>query len=162
MYYFTVDWCCINLSWEVCINLVMNACHHSIYLSCNPGGPFANSELLNSYHGKVMKSITKCGMKLFIHSQTSTVALLTFGNGSVISAFTLLDMWSLTYAATEVLEKQSPCLRPEKCGQGRISSLKSYLTKWKFVYQIHPGEQYQNPSDTTMLLMVLLCMFCCL
>ena len=34
-------------------------------------------------------------MKLFIHSQTSTVAPLKFGNGYVISFHTLQGMWLL-------------------------------------------------------------------
>ena len=40
-----------------------------------------------------MTSFIKCGLKLLIHSQTSTIAPLKFGNGKVISSHTLLGMW---------------------------------------------------------------------
>ena len=36
-----------------------------------------------------------CGMKILIHSQTSTVQLLKFWNGYLISSHNLLDMWLL-------------------------------------------------------------------
>ena len=42
-----------------------------------------------------LKPIIKCGGKLLIHSQTSTVQPLKFGNGLVISSHTLLGMWLL-------------------------------------------------------------------
>ena len=45
---------------------------------------------------------TKCGMGLFIHSQTSTMQPLKFGNGEVISSHTVLDMWLLIYAVIDV------------------------------------------------------------
>ena len=32
-------------------------------------------------HGQIITSIIKCGMKLLIHPQTSTVQPLKFGNG---------------------------------------------------------------------------------
>ena len=47
-------------------------------------------------------SILKCGMKSFTHSQTSTVALLKFGNGYIVSSHTLLCMWLLLHAGIEV------------------------------------------------------------
>ena len=37
--------------------------------------------------------VIKCGMKLLIHSQTSTVAALKFRSESVILSHTLLRMW---------------------------------------------------------------------
>ena len=42
-----------------------------------------------------------CGMKLLIHSQTSTVQPLMFGNGSVSSSHTLLGMWLLNHAGLQ-------------------------------------------------------------
>ena len=46
--------------------------------------------------------VIKCEMKLLIQSQTSTVKPLKFVNGPVISSHTLLDMWLLIHAGTEV------------------------------------------------------------
>ena len=43
-----------------------------------------------------------CVMKLFIHSQTSTVAPLKFGNGYVILSHTLLGMQLLIHAEFKV------------------------------------------------------------
>ena len=43
-------------------------------------------------HGKIIISIVKCGMKLLIHSQTSSVAPVKFGNGQVIPTHLLLLM----------------------------------------------------------------------
>ena len=51
---------------------------------------------------KVITSIIKCGIKLLIHSQTSTVQPLKFGNGKVISSHTLLCMWLLIHAGIKV------------------------------------------------------------
>ena len=45
-------------------------------------------------------------MKLLIHSQTSTVAPLKFGNGKVISSHTSLDMWLLIHVLLKVQSKQ--------------------------------------------------------
>ena len=42
-------------------------------------------------------------MKLLIHSQTSTVAPLKFGNGKVIASHTLLGMWLLIYAEIQLI-----------------------------------------------------------
>ena len=47
-------------------------------------------------------SIIMCGVKLFVHSQTSTVHPLKFGNGYVISLDTLLGMWLLIHAVIKV------------------------------------------------------------
>ena len=44
----------------------------------------------------------KCGMKLFIHSQTLAVAPLKFGNGYVISSHILPRMWLLIRAGIKV------------------------------------------------------------
>ena len=41
-------------------------------------------------------------MKLFIHSQSSTVQLLNFGSGYVILFHTLPTMWLLIHAGIEV------------------------------------------------------------
>ena len=43
-----------------------------------------------------------CGLKLFIHSQTSMIAPLKFVNGYVISSHILLCMWLLIYAGIKV------------------------------------------------------------
>ena len=43
-----------------------------------------------------------CGMKLLIHSQTSTVQPLKFGNGWAISSHILLGMWLLIHAGNWV------------------------------------------------------------
>ena len=50
-------------------------------------------------------SAIKCRMKLLIHSQTSTVQPLKFGNVYVISSNTLLAMWLLIHAGVKV----NPC-----------------------------------------------------
>ena len=44
----------------------------------------------------------KCGMKLLIHSQTSTVAPLKFGIGHVISSYILWWMWLFIHAGNKV------------------------------------------------------------
>ena len=44
----------------------------------------------------------KYGMKILIHSQTSTVQPLKFGIGTVISSRTLLDMWLLIHTEIKV------------------------------------------------------------
>ena len=44
----------------------------------------------------------KCGMKLLIYSQTSTVQPLKFGNGEVISSQILLGMGLLIHAEIKV------------------------------------------------------------
>ena len=49
-----------------------------------------------------MTAIIKCGMKLLMHSHTSTVASLKFGNGQVISFHILLNMFSLINAGINV------------------------------------------------------------
>ena len=54
----------------------------------------------------MITSIIKCGMKLLIHSQNSTVQQLKFGNGSVISSHTLLSMWLSIRAGI----KDAPCV----------------------------------------------------
>ena len=51
-----------------------------------------------------------CEMKLFIHSQTSTVQQLKFGNGQVISSNTLLGVWLLIHAGIKVKHLQVPGL----------------------------------------------------
>ena len=50
----------------------------------------------------IITPIVKCGMELPIHSQTSTVQQLKFGNGWVISSHLLLDMWLLIHAEIDV------------------------------------------------------------
>ena len=52
-----------------------------------------------------MTSIMKCGMKLLIHSKTSKVQPLKFGNELVISSHILKAMWLLIHAGIEV----NPC-----------------------------------------------------
>ena len=47
--------------------------------------------LLLTWINQLLPSI-KCGMKLFIHSQTSTIVPLKFGNGYVILSHTLFGM----------------------------------------------------------------------
>ena len=49
--------------------------------SCLGPNVLTNRDWLQSHQGKVITSIIKCGMKLLIHSQTSTVAPSKFGNG---------------------------------------------------------------------------------
>ena len=55
-----------------------------------------------SQHGEVITPSIKSGMKSFIHSQTSTVQPLTFGNGEVTSSPTLLSMWLLIQSRIKV------------------------------------------------------------
>ena len=43
--------------------------------------PIITKDQLYTQHGKVITPITKCGLKLLVHSQTSTVPPLKFGNG---------------------------------------------------------------------------------
>ena len=47
----------------------------------------------------------KVWVKLFIHSQTSAVQLLEFGNGKVNSSHSLLGMWLFIHAGIKV----KPC-----------------------------------------------------
>ena len=47
-------------------------------------------------------SIRACGIKSCIHSQTSTVVPLKFGNGYVISSHTLMAIWLLIHAGIKV------------------------------------------------------------
>ena len=53
----------------------------------------------------LITSIIKSAKKLLIHSQTSTVLLLKFVNGKLISSYTLLDTWLLIQAGIKV----NPC-----------------------------------------------------
>ena len=46
------------------------------------GAPFTSTHI-QSQHGWIITYPVKCGMKLLIHSQTSTVASVKFGNGSI-------------------------------------------------------------------------------
>ena len=46
--------------------------------------------------------VIKCGMKLLIHSQTSTVQPLKFVNGYVIASQSLLGMCLIIYAGIKV------------------------------------------------------------
>ena len=57
-----------------------------------------------------MTSFIKCGLKLIIHSQTSTIAPLKFGNGKVISSHTLLGMWLFIHVRIKlnILVKGAP------------------------------------------------------
>ena len=65
------------------------------YFLCVMGarGPFCYHE---STLIPVIRSNIKCCMKCFIHSQTSTVQPLRFGNEQVISSHTLLDDLQIT------------------------------------------------------------------
>ena len=45
------------------------------------GAPLTSMVYLQPQHGKVIMSIIKCGMKLLIHSKTSTVQPLKSGQG---------------------------------------------------------------------------------
>ena len=51
----------------------------------------------------VITSIIKCGVKLLIHSRTSTVASNKFENWWVIPSPTLLSMWLLIHAGLELI-----------------------------------------------------------
>ena len=69
----------------------------------HPGNDVMQSLLLtwinfNLSMDKLITSIIMCGMKLLIHSQTSTVPPLRFGNGYVISSGTLQAIWLLIHA----------------------------------------------------------------
>ena len=60
-----------------------------------------------------------CGMKLPIHSKTSTVQQLKFGNESVISSHTLLGMWLLIHVKSMLI----------KMATGDITATKQTTTK---------------------------------
>ena len=49
-----------------------------------------------------VKSYASIWMKLFIHSQISTVEPLKIGNGWIISTHTLQDIWILIHAGIKV------------------------------------------------------------
>ena len=51
---------------------------------------------------KTNTSIIKCGVKLLIHSQTSTVQPMNLRNGLVISFHTVLSKWALIHAGIKV------------------------------------------------------------
>ena len=67
-----------------------------------PGPLFTNVVQFKSHHGKVITHIIKCGMKLLVQTQTSTVQRLKFGNGYLISSDTLLDMWLFIHDGIKV------------------------------------------------------------
>ena len=54
----------------------------------SPVAPFTDMAELLSWHGYIITPITSCWMKLPIHSQTSTMQLLKFGNRYLISSHT--------------------------------------------------------------------------
>ena len=56
------------------------------------------------------------GVKLLIHSQTSMVQLLKFGNGEVISSQTLLGMWLLIHDVIKVNASYSDDGLSYSCG----------------------------------------------
>ena len=58
------------------------------HMKLKPGVHFTNMDYLYCQHGWVITCPIKCGMKLLIHSQTSMVQPLKFGNGYVISSHT--------------------------------------------------------------------------
>ena len=60
---------------------------------------------ISTQHRWLITFIIKCVTKLHIHSQTSTVQPLKFGNGWVIASRTLLGMWLLIYAVIWI----NPC-----------------------------------------------------
>ena len=66
----------------------------SFFNSHSSGSPFTNMDELYSQHGEVITSIVMCGMKLLIHSQTSTVEVWEW-----ISNFIphFLGMWLLMH-----------------------------------------------------------------
>ena len=51
-----------------------------IFYTMPPGAPFTDIELINFGHGWIITCSVNCGMKLLIHSQTSTVVPLKFWN----------------------------------------------------------------------------------
>ena len=68
-----------------------------------PTAPVTNIDLFKSQQGKVATFIIKCGMKLLIHSQNSTIQPLKYCD--VISAHTLFQMWLYIHVENKV----NPC-----------------------------------------------------
>ena len=66
-----------------------------------PRAPFTNMDYLWFQHEKVITSLIKCGMKLLIHFQTSTVASLKFGN---VYIFPPILYWTCKYLSMLVLK----------------------------------------------------------
>ena len=64
--------------------------------------PFYYYGLILIWAWITITSIIKCRMKLLIHSQTSTVEPVKFGNEEVISSHTLMGMPLLIYAGIKV------------------------------------------------------------
>ena len=77
------------------------------WVSSQPPGTLLLTGLIKSGHEYIIPSIIECGMKLLIHSQTSTVKPLKFGNGYVISSHILLGMWLIIHNGIKV----NPCFR---------------------------------------------------
>ena len=56
----------------------------------------------NPQYGSVIISIILCGMKLLVHSKTSTAQSLKFENGDVISSYSLPDIWLLIHVVLKL------------------------------------------------------------
>ena len=101
-----------NISTRTCrdVNLVTMMCVHGNFphwLSFYPTQwkPNLPKSLWQEWSSPISAAIVKCGEKLVIHSQTSTVQPLKFGNGWTISSHTLLGTWLHIHAAITV----NPC-----------------------------------------------------
>ena len=71
-----------------------------------------------------------CGMKLLIHSQTSTVEPLKFENGLVISSCTFLYMWLLIHAGIKVKPSLSVEWSPASTGRVDADILNGSCDLW--------------------------------
>ena len=75
------------------------------------------------------------GMKLLVHSQTSRVQPLMYGNGLVIPSPILLGMWLLIHAGIKV----NPCQLKGLCKQHRNASQRIYLSQEQSPRLIDPS-----------------------
>ena len=98
------------ISQEMLINLIRNMCSEIVLLKSPPHLP-ATSEL-------TLSPLIITSIKLLMHSQTSTVLQLRFGNEWVISSHILLCMWLVIDTETRV----NPCCMLVKGLRGVIKT----------------------------------------
>ena len=90
------------------ISLYINSGY--FYWRCSTLTPAWKSNYIysgTSIENASLRSIIKCWMKLFVHSQTPTVQPLKFGNGQVILSHILLGMWLLIHAEIQAIHNVS-------------------------------------------------------
>ena len=77
-----------------------------IWTSLHDGTQFyiftAANDIAGDAGGHKIQNIPNCVMKLLIHFQTSTIKLLKFGNGYVISSHSLCGIWLFIHTGIEV------------------------------------------------------------